>query len=124
MTITEHEYCPLASPGVGPAVPTKGSRLTAAELCRANGWGPGTRLVGEETASSGWWCQTVIEVTAVGRAGVFAARLAQRSGTPGCSRWQRDAGENSWSLSDREWRPVGAGEWAAIRAEAGEGGAG
>jgi hypothetical protein len=43
--------------------------MTSAELCRKNGWGPGTRLVGHEGFGD-----TVIEITAVGEAGILRRR--------------------------------------------------
>ena len=59
---------------------------TDAETCRLNGWGPGTRLTGEENGRS-----ATITITAIGRASVLAIR-------DGLSI------ESVWSLSHREWR--------------------
>lgn len=62
---------------------------TDAETCRLNGWGPGTRLVGKESALS-----ATITITAIGRARVLAVRDGLST-------------ESIWSLEHREWRLAG-----------------
>lgn len=74
--------------------PTKDSQLSSAELCRVNGWGPGTRLVGDEG-----YGPTVIEITGLGRESILAEVLSH-NGEP--SRGH----ENAWTLEHRDWRPV------------------
>ena len=76
-----------------PLQPTLGHRGPTAVLCRMNGWGPGTRLVGDEGAGP-----EVIELTAVGRECVLAVSVA-RNGKP-----VRNYSEGTWSLSCRDWR--------------------
>lgn len=68
-------------------VPTLRSSLASAELCRLNGWGPGTVLEGKEGSEV-----TRITITAVGRQGILAQATGQR--------------ETSWTLSCRDWREV------------------
>lgn len=75
-------------------ISTLHSRLSAAELCRRNGWGVGTRLVGNEG-----YGDTVIEITAVGSDGLLA-RTISHGGKPSHGR------ENSWVLWCREWSVV------------------
>jgi hypothetical protein len=66
-----------------------------ADLCRANGWGPGTILSGDEG-----YGPTLIEVTAVGETNVLAVTLSH-NGRP------HGRHENNWSLSERRnWREV------------------
>jgi hypothetical protein len=65
---------------------------TDAETCRLNGWAVGTRLVGDEG-----YGPAVIEITAIGRSGIFAV-CHSRNGKP-----VRE-GEHTWTLSAREWR--------------------
>jgi hypothetical protein len=77
------------------AVTTKSSDLSAAELCRQNGWGPGTRLVGDEG-----YGPTVIEITAVGRDHILALPISD-NGKP-CYRPY----ENAWVLDCRDWKEV------------------
>jgi len=64
--------------------------MTDAEKCRQNGWGPGTRLVGNDG-----FRDTVIELTAVGENSV----LAKRINSDGDAEY-----ESSWTLQYREWR--------------------
>jgi hypothetical protein len=68
--------------------------MTDADLCRSRGWGPGTRLVGDEG-----YGPTVIEITAVGER-ILLAKLISHDGD--------STGENeaSWTLSCREWKEV------------------
>jgi hypothetical protein len=64
--------------------------LPAAELCRRNGWGVGTRLVGDE----GYGPHT-IEITAVGALEILAHCVS-------CG----DSREIIWTLECRDWKPV------------------
>lgn len=64
--------------------------MSPAELCRRNGWGPGTRLAGDEG-----YGPTTIEITAVGRHSILAVVEGFTI-------------EQSWSLDQREWRVVSA----------------
>lgn len=73
-----------------------GVRPSSAEQCRQNGWGPGTRLVGDEG-----YGPTVIEITAVGESGILAKSISH-NGEPG------DEHEARWTLSCREWQEVAA----------------
>jgi hypothetical protein len=75
------------------AVTTKSSDLSTAELCRQNGWGPGTRLVGDEG-----YGPTVIEITAVGRDHILALPISH-NGKPSYQPY-----ENSWTLDGRDWK--------------------
>jgi hypothetical protein len=70
---------------------TLDSRLSSAELCRANGWGPGTRLVGDEG-----YGPTVIEITAIGSDDILA-KMISHNGEP-CN-----GVENKWGLEHRDW---------------------
>ena len=63
-----------------------------ATLCRRNGWGPGTRLVGDEG-----YGPTVIEITAVGERNILAKRISH-DGKP-CQSY-----ESNWTLDLRDWR--------------------
>lgn len=69
--------------------------MTDADLCRKNGWGPGTRLVGNEG-----YGDTVIEITAVGERGILAKRISH-DGEP-----SRSELETSWTLQCRDWSEV------------------
>jgi hypothetical protein len=71
--------------------PTKGCK-NSAEVCRANGWGTGTLLVGNEG-----YGDTTIKITAVGRGAILAVTIRQGK--------ERDW-EGIWTLSNREWREV------------------
>jgi hypothetical protein len=73
---------------------TLNSRLSSAELCRLNGWGPGTRLIGDEGHGP-----TVIEITAIGSDDIMA-RAISHNGEP-C--WPRGGIENKWGLEHRDW---------------------
>lgn len=68
------------------------SKLSSAELCRANGWGPGTRLGGIGDV------YTVIEITAVGERDILAKKIFN-DGEPSEER------EDMWILVHRDWRP-------------------
>lgn len=64
-------------------------------LCKKNGWGPGTRLVGDEG-----YGPTVIEITAVGREHILAIVISH-NGHP-----EKSASESTWTLEFRDWREV------------------
>jgi hypothetical protein len=70
--------------------------FNSADLCRQNGWGPGTRLVGDDG-----YGPTVIEITAVGEAVILAKTISHNGGPP------RVRAENTWTLGLRDWRAVG-----------------
>lgn len=74
-------------------VSTLDSKLPTAELCRANGWGPGSRLVGDEG-----YGPTVIEITAVGETDILATAVSYDGKPVGRS-------ESIWILSCRDWQP-------------------
>jgi len=65
---------------------------TAASVCRENGWGVGTRLVGDEG-----YGPTVIEITALGEGTMLAKRISH-NGHP------VNARESSWALYCRDWK--------------------
>lgn len=67
--------------------PTLNSKFTDAELCRRNGWGAGTYLVGDEG-----YGPTTIEITAVGERCILARTVAPRR-----------ASETTWTLRNRDW---------------------
>jgi hypothetical protein len=68
--------------------------LTDEDICRANGWYVGTRLVGDEG-----YGPTVIEIHAF-EDGKIRARTISHDGKPGERR------VSSWCLDCREWFPV------------------
>ena len=79
-----------------PRVRTSGSRLSSADLCRANGWGVGDRLklveglfLPEDEVSF------TIEMTAVGEVRI----LAKPEGDDGSH-------EGSWPLNVRDWQKL------------------
>jgi hypothetical protein len=69
-------------------ISTLDHRLADADLCRANGWGPGTRLRGQQGRHT-----ATITITAVGRSSILAIE------DDGCY-------EHPWTLRDRDWRVV------------------
>jgi hypothetical protein len=71
---------------------TKGCR-NSAEVCRANKWKAGTRLVGDEGSGP-----TVIEITAVGESGLLAKAISHNG------KKQDPPREGSWTLSNRDWK--------------------
>jgi hypothetical protein len=73
---------------------TRAHVLDDAERCRRNGWGPGTRLIGDEG-----YGPSVIEITAVGEHQILARRVV-RDGEAVNDR------ETTWTLAHRDWRPV------------------
>lgn len=81
--------------------------MNSAELCRKNGWVPGTviegRLVFDRVET---WDRIVI--TAIGEAGILGKLAATKRGTKG---WQeRKSGETYWNLAYRDWRKSEGGE--------------
>ncbi|WP_342149722.1 hypothetical protein [Methylorubrum sp. SB2] len=74
---------------------TRHDHRPAAEICRAHGWGEGTRLVGRDAVGT-----TVIEITALGPR-VMLARTVSQDHRPAAYGQDR-----SWRLSDRDWREV------------------
>lgn len=82
--------------------PTLGSHLSSAELCRRNGWGPGTVL---ESIDRGLGVR--IRITAVGDVAVLAVHHLTLCG----AEWLGDTGfeEEIWQLSHRAWKAVGDG---------------
>jgi hypothetical protein len=76
-----------------------------ADVCRANGWGPGTRLVGDEG-----YGPTVIEIRYVGER-VIVAKAISHDGEP------MDVRESVWTLSCRDWRVVDSAPPAAPPSE-------
>ena len=65
----------------------------SAEICRANGWGIGTRLVGDEGFGP-----TVIEITAIGRFHILAVGISHDGKN------YQHLHEGCWSLECREWK--------------------
>ena len=72
---------------------TLNSRTHSADICRANKWGTGTILEGDE----GYGPER-IRITAVGECGILAVRVDDR---PGHFR-----SESSWTLTCRDWKEV------------------
>jgi hypothetical protein len=72
---------------------TKGC-ANSAEVCRANGWGPGTRLVGNEG-----YGPTVMIITAIGESVILGRGLSHDGKT-------RDDSEHCWTLSCRDWKEI------------------
>lgn len=68
---------------------------TERETCSLNGWGVGTRLVGDEG-----YGPTVIEVTYFTQDGAMLAAVVSHRGKPAAE------GERFWTLSCREWSEV------------------
>lgn len=73
-------------------IATRNHRGSSAEVCRQNGWGPGTRLVGDEG-----YGPTVIEITAVGEHDILAKCIAHAEGAV-------EPHEGPWALWCRDWR--------------------
>ncbi len=74
-------------------VKTLNSKNSDAEICRANGWGSGTRLIGTEGEGEDWERTDLMEITAVGEE-LLLARAVYGDNT----------GEGIWTLKMREWR--------------------
>lgn len=66
-----------------------------AQTCRDNGWGPGTRLVGDEG-----YGPTVIEITAVGERRLLAKTVSHNGKAP------KRPHEGLWTLAYRDWVTV------------------
>lgn len=75
------------SPTPAPRPPGMLSGESSADFVRRMGWGPGTRLIGDEG-----YGPTTITITAVGRHKILAARNNDR--------------ETVWTLAHRPWREV------------------
>lgn len=71
--------------------------FNSAEHCRENGWGPGTRLVGDEGRGP-----EVIEITAVGERHILAKCIDHNGAPP-----KYGIREQSWTLALRDWQEVG-----------------
>lgn len=67
--------------------------FNSAETCRARGWGPGTRLIGDEG-----YGPTVIRITALGERRILAV-AESHNGIP-YGPWD----EAPWTLEHRDWR--------------------
>jgi hypothetical protein len=67
--------------------------VSDAQTCRDNGWGPGTRLVGDEG-----YGPTVIQITAVGAESILAKTVSHNGEPPRCLR-----SESTWTLAYRDW---------------------
>lgn len=71
--------------------------LSAAAICRANGWEPGQHLVGDEG-----YGPTIIRITAIGAEQILAVQVSHNGRLSGRG-W-----ENSWVLWCRDWQPCEA----------------
>ena len=69
---------------------TLNSSLSDAEICRRNGWRPGTILVGKEDGK-----ESTIKITAVGEDEILATEL---------SRTGKFEHESMQSLTERNWK--------------------
>jgi hypothetical protein len=69
--------------------------MNDAELCRKNGWGPGTYLAGDEGGD-----ETVIKITAIGERAILC-KLISHGGEPMQRKW-----EAIWTLEYRDWREI------------------
>ena len=74
-----------------------------ADICRENGWGVGTGLIGDADTDP-----IEIEITAVGLKLVVAALVYPDSGGE-----IHPADEGTWTLQCREWRKVEPGSASA-----------
>ena len=81
--------------------------MNSADLCRRNGWKPGTVIEGCEMRAGGeTWDRVVI--TAVGETGILGRAVAIKRGAEG---WQDQVlTEKGWTLAYRDWRKVEGGE--------------
>ncbi len=96
-------------------IPTLGSTLNGAQLCRANNWTAGTMLIGEPNQHSKNFPgnkSPIIWITAVGHSNVFARGFDEWSGVFNA--------ENSWYLSTRNWQELPQADWPAAVAHARE----
>lgn len=89
----------VATPAAYPLPNTRTLKCTLdpAEICRRNGWGPGTLLAGKDRQGV-----TVIRITAVGDTCILAREICC-AGKPA-----NDIGgrELNWTLEMRDWREV------------------
>jgi hypothetical protein len=69
--------------------------MNDAELCRKNGWGPGTYLAGDDGSG-----ETVIEITAIGERAILC-KMISHGGEPMQRKW-----EAIWTLEYRDWREI------------------
>ena len=84
--------------------PSNRRLLSDAELCRANGWTPGTVLEGRETVGR-WWAESQVRITAIGEQLVLARELKWRtSEDPEWKPVQRS--ETRWTFYERNWRVI------------------
>ena len=67
-----------------------------ADIARANGWTPGTQLVGDEG-----YGPTIIEITAIGEQHVLAKAISHNGKPP-----QNGPHEGMWTFSCRDWKRV------------------
>jgi hypothetical protein len=79
----------------GRTVKTQSSRLTNADVCRRNGWEPGTLLIGTDRQGA-----CVIRLTAVGESAILAKKMTQ-DGKPVNSIAGREC---VWDLHLRDWQ--------------------
>ncbi|OHD24144.1 MAG: hypothetical protein A2Y38_24040 [Spirochaetes bacterium GWB1_59_5] len=82
-------------------VKTLDSKLSSAELCRRNGWGPGTKLKGTERGE-GWERESVIRIMRVTPGAVLGVCVMETI------RHSRGKSYQTWTLTHREWRKVKA----------------
>jgi hypothetical protein len=68
---------------------------SSADACRRLGWKPGDRLVGDEG-----YGPTVIEITAIGKKLILAAKISPNGNVDDCD------SEAMWTLSCRDWKKV------------------
>ena len=81
--------------------------MNSADLCRRNGWKPGTVIEGRNNrVSHERWDRIVI--TAVGETNILGRLVATRWGK---GEWEnRASGEQEWALTSRDWQKVEEGE--------------
>ena len=73
--------------------------MTCAEKCRANGWGPGTLLVGDEGHGP-----TIIKLTAIGEHSILARTVSHNGKAVRAS-------EAPWTLDARDWKETASQIW-------------
>lgn len=71
------------------------NRMNPADLCRANGWGPGTWLAGDEG-----YGVTIIEITEVTNSRLFARTISHHG------ELRHERGDHSFILGCRRWSVV------------------
>jgi hypothetical protein len=79
------------------ACPTKNSKYSSAEMCRKNGWGCGTLLIGDEG-----YGPTVIKITGIGEDEILAKTISRNGKAI-------EEPELNWTLDCRDWREVSNG---------------